>query len=54
MRVSTGLNTETKGHQEIKAGVGCELALVTAGDKDGFVATGTWANCSFLDLRGFG
>lgn len=50
MRVSTGLSTEMKGHQAIKARVGCELALTTAGEKDGFVATGTWANCSFLDL----
>jgi len=30
-----------KGHQEIKAGVGCELALRTAGEKDGFVASST-------------
>ena len=43
MRVSTTLSTEMKGHQEIKAGAGCELVLTTAGEKDGFVASGTWA-----------
>lgn len=32
MRVSTGLSTKRKNHQQIKAGVGCELALTTAGE----------------------
>lgn len=48
MRVLTGLKTKTKGHQEIEAGVCCELAFITAGGEDSSVATGVWACAVFL------